>query len=110
MSRDWASRLSSRVMDAGSAVTLRTYDHGLTSFVGEACAASLGETGNTGTSRRSDAMSGGEEVGDRSADWSAREWSGRKRSGAGNAVVPSAGNASQETCAAAGVGVARQHC
>jgi len=76
---DWALWISSRVMDAGSAVTPRTGDHAVTSFVGEACATSLSETGNTSTSRRPDAKSGGEGIRDRSEDLSAREWSGRKR-------------------------------
>jgi len=55
-------------------------------------------------------MSAGELRGDRSEDLSICEWSGRKRSGAGSTVGPSAGNASHVTGAAAGVGVARRHC
>jgi len=96
-SRDWASRISSRVMDVGSAVTPKTCDQVLTVCADEAGVASHGETGSAGTSRWSDASSVGVEVEDGSADSSASEWSGRKRSGAGSAVVLSAGNASQET-------------
>ena len=106
----WASRISSRLRDDGSAVTPNTWVRAVTSFVGEACVASLGETGSSGTFRRSDAMSMGELRGDRSEGLSVREWSGRKRSGADSALGPSAGNASHETGMAAGVGVARRHC
>jgi len=109
-SRDWASRMSPRVMDVGSAVTPRICDQVLTVCADEAGVALHGETGSAGTSRWSDAMSVGAEVMDGSVDSSACEWNGRKRSGAGSTVVLSAGNVSQETGAAASAGVARRHC
>jgi len=97
-------------MDVGSAVTPRICNQVLTVCADEAGVASHGGTGRAGTSRWSDAMSVGAEAVDGSVDSSACEWSGRKRSGAGSTVVLSAGNASQETGAAASAGVARRHC
>jgi len=91
-------------------VTPNTWDCAVTSFVGEACVAPLGKTRSSGVSKGSDAMLGGGSRGDRSEDLSVRKWSGRKRSGAGSAVVPSTGNALQEIGTAAGVKVARRHC
>jgi len=78
-------------------------------FVGEACATSSGETGCTGDSSRSDAVSGGNVV-DRSTGLSGCKWSGRKRSGSGSAVEPSAGSVTLEIGTATGVRVARGHC
>jgi len=54
-------------------------------------------------------MSGDSLVEDRSEDLSAREWSGRKRSGLGSAVEPSTGSATLEIGSAVGVGVVRGH-
>jgi len=97
-------------MDVGSAVTPRIRDQVLMACADEAGVASHGETGSTGASRRSDAVSGGAEAEDESADSSVCEWSGRKQSGANRAVVLAAGNASQETGAVVSAGVARRHC
>jgi len=78
----------------------------VTSFVGEACTTSSGETGDTGDSSRSDALSG-DNMADRSEDFSDCEWSGRKRSSSGSAVELSYGSATLETGVATGVRVVR---
>ena len=109
-SRDWAARISSRVMDVGSAVTPKICDQVLTVCADKAGVALHCDTRSAGASRGSDALSVGVAAEDESADSSACEWSGRKRSGAGSTVVLSAGNASQETGAVASAGVARRHC
>jgi len=80
------------------------------SFVGEAGVTSLGETGNTGASRKSDALSVNPVLRIKSGDLSTCVCRGGKRSGAGSAVELSADRASQEIGTAAGVEVAFVHC